>query len=190
MVICIMSYLSTANVNGVTVPASLTKYYAQGYDQTSKPVARVGEGVFSSVYGIKASAADMQKFLSAAVGLPGTPPRVFYPMRLTQSMFLRKNNEYQGLAWQIHAIRNNTDINGLLNAVDQSPGVIQEVYERPVYSDKVMADKTGITEGFSAYIAVIPAKKSGIVILVNKNIPDRAIVKLAREILFKVTNLS
>jgi len=183
-------------VNGVTVPKSLTKYYAQGYDQAGKPVAHVGGGIVSSAYGIKASVADMQKFLSAAIGLPGTPPRVFYPMRLTQSMFLKKNNnEYQGLAWQLHPIRNKTDINELRNAADhpdqiKNPVMIEEIYQRPVYSDNLMMDKTGMTEGFSAYIAVIPARKSGIVVLANKHIPDSAMIKLAREMLFTVTNLT
>ena len=180
-------------VNGATVPKSLAKYYAQGYDRAGKAVSPVGEGFYASSYGIKASVADMQKFLSAAIGLPGTPPRVFYPMRLTQSMFIKKNDEFQGLAWQIHPIRNNKDINRLLTIADhpnKSPVIIQEILQRPVYSDNVMMDKTGMTDGFSAYIAVIPAKKSGIVILANKNIPDHVTVKLAREILLGVTNLS
>lgn len=181
-------------VYGVTVPQNLMKYYAEGYDANGKPVSREGLGVFPAAYDIKASALDMQRFLSAAIGLQGTPPRVSYPMKLTQSMFVKLNdNDYQGLAWQIHSIKDTSDINWLLSMSDrQGYGAtdVQMIYQRPVYSGNVLADKTGSTNGFRAYIAVIPNKQSGIVILVNKNIPERAIVKTAREILFKVTNLS
>jgi len=181
-------------VNGVTVPKTLTKYYAEGYDANDNPIPHAHLGLFPAAVGIKASASDMQRFLSAAIGLPGTPPRVFYPMRLTQSMFVRMNdNQYQGLAWQIHSIKDVADISRLLRASDLSDSElinVQEVYQRPVYSGSVLVDKTGATNGFRAYIAVIPNKKSGIVILVNKNVPASAIVKTAREILFKVTNLT
>ena len=181
-------------VNGVSVPNALMKYYAQGYNVNGKPLPREELGVFPAAYDIKASAADMQRFLSAAIGLKDTPPRVLYPMKLTQSMFIKLNdNDYQGLAWQIHSIKDMGDINWLLNMSDrQGYGAadVQTIYQRPVYSGNVLADKTGSTNGFRAYIAVIPNKQSGIVILVNKNIPERAIVKTAREILFKVTNLT
>ncbi len=180
-------------VNGVTVPKSLSKYIAQGYDRANNRVKLEEPGLFPAAYAVKASAADMQKFLSAAIGLKDTPPRVSYPMKLTQSMFFNKENEFQGLAWQVHAIRNSNDINALLQVTDDrllNAVAIQKMYERPVYSGSVMADKTGTTDGFGAYIAVIPNKKSGIVILVNKHVSDKTIVKTAREILLRLTNLS
>lgn len=181
-------------VNGVTVPKTLMQYYAEGYDANNQPVEREGLTLFPASASIKASAADMQRFLSAAIGLKGTPPRVFYPMRLTQSMFVKLNDsDYQGLAWQIHSIKDRSDISRLLNMYDMGtigPTDVQVIYQRPNYSGNVLADKTGATNGFRAYIAVIPNKQSGIVILVNKNVSERAVVKTAREILFKVTNLA
>lgn len=179
-------------VNGVTVPKTLTKYYAQGYDAKGNPAAHDAPGLFPASGGVKASASDMQKFLSAAIGLPGTPPRVFYPMRLTESVFAKMNGDYQGLAWQIHRIESR-DIAGLLNVTarpEMGPIDVQEVYTRPVYNGDALIDKTGTTKGFRAYIAVIPNKKSGIVILANKNVPNSEIVKTAREILFKATKLT
>lgn len=178
-------------VIGVTVPSSLTKYYAQGYSANGESAAHIDSGLFPAAGAVKASASDMQKFLSAAIGLPGTPPRVFYPMRLTQSVFVKMNGDYQGLGWQIHKLESR-DISGLLNvsnARDLGPIDVQEIYTRPVYNGDALIDKTGATKGFRAYIAVIPNKKSGIVILVNKDVPNSAIVKTAREILFKAAKL-
>lgn len=178
-------------VNGVTIPAVYNKYYAQGHDKNGSPVPPVQAGMYTPAYGIKASAVDMQRFLSAAIGLPGTPPRVFYPMRMTQAVYVKMANEYQGLGWIIHKI-GKSDIRNLLNTNDyhaQGPAAIQEVYERAMFGGEALIDKTGTTDGFKAYIAVIPSKQSGIVILANKNVSHEAIVRTARNILFKTTGL-
>jgi beta-lactamase class C len=179
-------------VTGVNVPPALIKYYAQGYDANGNPAAHYTPGMYPAAVGVKASASDMEKFLSAAIGLPGTPPRVFYPMRMTQSVYVKMNDDYQGLGWQIHRLEDG-DAYGLLRVSDKQdmgPIDVQEVYSRPVYNGDALIDKTGTTKGFRAYIAVLPNKKSGIVILANKNVPNSAIVKTGREILFKVAKVT
>jgi beta-lactamase class C len=178
-------------VTGVSIPKNLVKYYAQGYTKNGDVAPHSTAGLFPAAAGVKASAADMQRFLSAAIGLPGTPPRVFYPMRLTESVFVKMGDDFQGLAWQIHPIEK-SDIINLLHVSDVSdfgPIDVQEIFTRPIYNGNALIDKTGATPGFRAYIAVIPNKKSGIVLLANKNVPNSAIVKTAREILFNVTKL-
>jgi beta-lactamase class C len=172
-------------VNGVEVPPGLQKYYAQGYTQSDQTARRVNTNIFPGAYGVKASASDMQKFLRAAIGLPGTPERVLYPMRLTQSVFMRIGKDFQGLGWQIHPIINHklSPLKKVSDRVEFGPMEISEIYQRPTYDGDALIDKTGTTNGFRAYIAVLPNRKSGIVILANKNVPNTAIVKPARELL-------
>jgi len=178
-------------VVGVTIPQKLVKYYAQGYDQNGHVVSHSSIGLFPAAASINASAQDMQRFLSAAIGLPGTPPRVFYPMRMTQSMYVKLADKFQGLAWQIHPISGNNaaDLLYVSDAIDAGSTDVQAIYSRPTYNGNALIDKSGGTQGFRAYVAVLPNKKSGIVILANKNVANYVVVKAARELLFKLTNL-
>ena len=49
--------------------------------------------------------------------------------------------------------------------------------------DNVLINKTGSTSGFGTYVAFVPAKGIGIVMLVNKNYLIAARVKAAYEVL-------
>lgn len=170
----------------------IQQHLAQGYDSRGKPVKPSSLGLFPAAYGVKASAEDMQNFLSAAIGLPGTTERIFYPMRLTQTAFVALPNRLQGLGWQIHRLNSHT-LYSLLRANDVTqlgPLEVIDILNKPTFDGDALIDKTGATSGFRAYIAVIPNKKSGLVILTNKYIPDSEVVKMGRELLFKMTKLA
>lgn len=175
----------------LTVPVKYKANYAQGYDKNGQPVPEMSLGVFPSAYGIKASAGDMQKFLAASIGLPGTPESIFYPMRMTQSPFVRLTDKMQGLGWQIHTLasENIADLLHAPDAMNLGPEKVEDIQEKPVFDGDALIDKTGMTNGFRAYIAVIPNKKTGIVILTNESIADGSIVDAGREILFKLADI-
>lgn len=176
---------------GLVVPAQWKKAIAQGYDGQGSPVKPSPLGAFPSAYGMRASAQDMQHFLAAAIGLPGTPDRILYPIRMTQTAYVELPDWDQGLAWQIHDLSPD-DIKDLLQ--DKQPDLlkpvkVREMIEKPLFDGNSLIDKTGTTQGFRAYIAVIPNKNTGIVILANKTSSDQSIVTTGRNILFKLNAL-
>lgn len=176
----------------LTVPAVLQKFYAHGYDKDGKPVAHFEPQIFPAAGGLKASAGDMQRFLSAAIGLPGTPERLFYPIRMTQSAYIKTPDFLGGLAWLIHPIKSDDDIISLLDVPEKmnfGPLTAETNLDKVVFDGNALIDKTGTTDGFRSYIAVIPNKKSGIVILTNRNISNKEIVGLGRELLFKMSKI-
>ncbi len=178
-------------VVGTEVSPAMMKYYAVGHDKTGNAVAASDFGLYPSAWAVKSTGRDMQRFLSAAIGLPGTSPRLFYPIRMTQVVYVKTPDHYQGLGWQIHPL-NADSISELTNAPERNelgPMDVDEVYLRPVYSGNTLIDKTGTTNGFKAYIAVIPNKKAGIMVMVNKVVQDGNITNPARRILFKTNNL-
>lgn len=176
---------------GLVVPPWLITHYAVGYDENGNEQKPLPTSLLPAAGAIKASAQDMQRFLSAAIGLPGTPEHVLYPMRMTQSVYVELPTKMQGLGWEVHPLEAN-DIKDLLNADENlmKPLPVTEVYDRPRYSGDMLIDKTGGTPGFRAYIAVIPNKKTGIVILTNKFVDGKMIVRAGREILFKLNNIN
>ena len=53
---------------------------------------------------------------------------------------------------------------------------------------KVLLNKTGSTSGFSTYVAFVPARKLGVVLLANKRCPIDARVTIAKEILTRLAD--
>lgn len=173
---------------GYSVSRKLKPFVAQGYDKNGSPVASQQSEVYAAANGIKASAEDMQHFLGAAIGMPGTPDKILYPMRMTQAAYIHLPDMSQGLGWQIHSLEPE-HIAELLNVPDEinkGPIHIDEIVDSPKYDGDDMLDQSGATEGFSAYVALIPNKKTGIVILTNKYVSNGSIVNLGRRVLFKL----
>ena len=176
---------------GLTVPKKLQDFYAKGYSAQGTVQAPISDGLFPAAGAMKASADDMNKFLSAAIGLPQTPESIFYPMRMTQTAYVEVCDNELGLGWEIHEI-SPSKLKALLSDNDRlglQALPVSDVYAEPTFDGNTLIDKTGSTNGFQAYIAVIPGKKTGIVILTNRRVSPNAIATSGREILFKLNGM-
>jgi beta-lactamase class C len=171
---------------GLIVPDELKMHMAQGYDQKGQPSKTQLNSLLPGATSMHFSATDMQHFLSAAVGVPGTPQKILYPMRLTQAAYVRLPSHLQGLAWQIHPLEGDTITSLLQTDVRPTHFAVREVFAKPAFYSNALIDKTSTANGFSTYIAVIPNKKAGIALMANRDIDQAEIVKMGRQLLFKL----
>lgn len=121
------------------VPAQLMSRYAQGYSQEGAPVTHRGKYALPGSGALRSTSTDMLRFLEANLGID-VPKPLNSAMQFAQKPLFKVNDHLtMGLGWQ--------------NFTNKG---------------KLIIDKNGGVPGFSSYIGMLPHKKIGIVILVNK----------------------
>jgi beta-lactamase class C len=169
----------------IRVPLDRMGDYAYGYSKDGKPI-RVTPGVLDSeAYGVKTTAADMIHFVEANINGAGLDDALKRAIATTQAGYFKVGNMTQGLGWEMYAWPANLD--GLLAGNSERVSLEANPATRlapaqPRQSD-VLINKTGSTNGFGAYVAFIPARRIGIVMLANRNYPIPARVKAAFQVL-------
>ncbi|WP_144107012.1 class C beta-lactamase [Paraburkholderia sp. BCC1886] len=173
------------------VPPEHMTDYAQGYRKDGTPV-RVSPGVLATeAYGIKSTAADMNRFVQANMHLLALNDSLQRAITQTHTAYFTSGALTQDLIWEQYpypvALKNLQDGNApaMLNATPAT-AITPPLAPR----DDVWINKTGSTNGFGTYVAFIPAKHLGIVILANRNIPNEDRVNAAYRILSALANRS
>lgn len=168
------------------VPRERMGDYAWGYGKDGKPV-RVTPGVFDAqAYGIKTTAADMIRFVE--LNMHGEAVRddaLRRALDTTRTGYFQVGKMTQGLGWERYAWP--TRLEDLLAGNDarmvlDAQAVQPLVPPQPAPRD-VLVNKTGSTNGFGTYVAFVPARDIGVVMLANRNLPIPARVTAAHGIL-------
>jgi len=147
--------------------------YAQGYDAVGKPARTASGGLLSSSWALKASLDDMAGYLKAAVGDPEIPPALLADMRIAQTGYFQisaaKNGMQTGLGWFVIPFDKLSKEDFISTAASKKrvPRLVKAITS-PQFNAHSLIDKTGATNGFRAYIGVIPDQRAGVVILTNK----------------------
>lgn len=169
------------------VPQAKLANYAQGYTRNDEP-ARLTPGILSSeAYGVRSTATDMIRFVNANLGLEKLDGNIRQAIASTHTGYFAVGAMTQDLVWEQYArpvalktlVQSNSG--ALLKTVP-----VQEIAPPLKPGQDVFVNKTGSTNGFGAYVAFIPQRKLGIVILANKNYPNEDRVTAAVEILTAV----
>ncbi|MFK3850133.1 class C beta-lactamase [Agrobacterium pusense] len=169
------------------VPKAKLANYAQGYTRNDEP-ARLTPGILSSeAYGVRSTATDMIRFVNANLGLEKLDGKIRQAIASTHTGYFAVGAMTQDLVWEQYArpvalktlVQSNSG--ALLKTVP-----VQEIAPPLKLGQDVFVNKTGSTNGFGAYVAFIPQRKLGIVILANKNYPNEDRVTAAVEILTAV----
>lgn len=169
----------------INVPGARMVDYAQGYANESSPV-RMSTGVLSSeVYGIKSTAADVIRFIEANMNLVQLDGKLQRAITDTHTGYFKAGAMTQDLIWEQYPypVALETLLEGNSPAMIFNATPVTQIEPPQTPQENVWINKTGSTNGFGAYVAFVPAKRLGIVILANRNFAIEERVTIAYKIL-------
>jgi len=172
----------------IDVPRARRANYAQGYTSDNAPI-RMGKAVLSApAYGVKSTAGDMIRFVSANMNLIKLDQSLQNALADTHTGYFRLGEMTQDLIWEQYSypVALKTLLAGNSSAVIFNATPVSRLTPPQAPRDDVLINKTGSTNGFGAYVAFVPEKKLGIVILANKSYPIDDRVTIAHQILTKL----
>lgn len=167
------------------VPEDRMDLYAQGYTKGGKPI-RVGPGALDlQAYGMKTGSSDLIGLIEANIQPNAHDRTMQRAIATTQTGYYKVNGMTQGLGWEFYPYP--IELEALLagNAsqmLHESQPVAPLDSPQPAEGD-LLFNKTGSTNGFGSYVAFVPGKSMGIVMLANKNYPIPERLKAAHRIL-------
>jgi len=168
---------------GMHVPEYYKAQCATCYDKVGNKTIGWDDPLLLGSAAIRATSVDMLKFLKAAIGVQG-PPHIKQAMQLTQTPYIIVDAIKHGLGWEINDLTPKPASIG--NLFKGYPAYAVQETER-IFNPNVLLDKEGTTNGFHAYIGVIPSKNSGVVVMINRRLVKGldVIKKMGRDILLQ-----
>lgn len=168
----------------VQIPTEQMMRYAWGY-RDDKPV-RVNPGALDAeAYGLKSSAADMLRFIDANLHPDKLPTPLHQAISSTHRGYYRVGDMTQALGWERYTYPISLEKLQTGNSAEMAlqPQTVEGFsVPKPAEGD-LLLNKTGSTNGFGAYILLLPARDTGLVILANRNYPNAERVRLALQLL-------
>lgn len=168
----------------VQIPAEQMTRYAWGY-RNDRPV-RVNPGALDAeAYGLKSSAADMLRFIDANLHPDKLPAPLHQAISSTHRGYYQVGDMTQALGWERYGYPISLEKLQAGNSAEmalQPKAAERFSVPKPAEGD-LLLNKTGSTNGFGAYILLLPARDTGLVILANRNYPNAERVRLALQLL-------
>jgi beta-lactamase class C len=174
----------------INVPTGQMDRYAQGYTDADAPIRMAPGVLWEQAYGVRTTAGDMLRFVAANMKLLQPDDKWQRAITDTHIGYYRIGAMTQDLIWEQYSYPvASKDLlwgNSTKVSYDANPAVKIDPPSPP--RDDVLINKTGSTNGFGAYVAFVPTKKIGIVLLANKPYSIQARVTLAQEILKRLAD--
>ena len=158
----------------ITVPDAALSHYAFGYSRKDNRAIRVNPGMLDSeAYGAKSSITDMTHFLEAHLGHVALDNDVSAALARTRVAEYDTAHYAQAMIWEAYPwpVTAAQLEAGNSSEMALSPQPLTRHAEGPP-DDAVFFNKTGSTNGFGSYVAMVPSEEIGVVILANRNYPN------------------
>jgi beta-lactamase class C len=172
----------------INIPQAQMENYAQGYTKSDAPI-RMASGVLAhEAYGIRSTAGDMLRFLEGNVGMLPLDGKLQSAIDATHTGYYRTGPMTQDLIWEQYQYPVALDqlLTGNSAKMLYEANSVVKIDPPLQPSGATLLNKTGSTNGFSAYVAFVRGKKLGIVLLANKSYPIDARVTAAYDILTRL----
>lgn len=172
----------------IVVPAAEMKSYAWGYSRDNKP-SRVSSALLAvEAYGVKSNAIDMVRFLEANMGVGIVPPKLARALEATHTGYFRSGELIQDLIWEQYPwpVTPEKIAAGNASQMALKPHPATAINPPMPPRGDVLVNKTGSTNGFGAYVAFVPEKKIGIVMLANRIYPNDVRARAALRVLSRL----
>ncbi len=165
----------------LNVPESRRADYAQGYASDDTP-ARMTPGVIGAqAYGIRTTATDLIRYVQANMGERPIDRTWQRAITATHTGYFAAGPMTQDLVWEHYPypVRLDTLLAGNSPQMIYEPHAVSELRPPMRPRAEVWINKTGSTRGFSAYVAFVPARHIGVVVLANKSYPIADRIRVA-----------
>lgn len=165
----------------INVPKEQKEHYAFGYDQLNQPI-RVSPGALDAqAYGVKSSLPDMLKFLNTNLNPEESNSDFKKAILETHKGYFKLGNMTQALGWESFSYPTTLEILQESNSEKVVMRLNPVVKETTQEKSKVF-HKTGSTNGFGTYVFFVPEENFGLVMLMNKKIPNEERIKAAYKV--------
>jgi len=161
----------------IDIPAGELAQYAWGYGDNGRPIRMKLGTLGHEAYGVRATAADVIRFVQENIDPSSLSATLRSAILATHTGYFQAGVMTQDLIWEQYpypvALSSLLKGNAPKMIFDATPVRAIEPPQAPHAS--VWLNKTGSTNGFAAYAAIVPSRKLGIVLLANHSypIPDR-----------------
>ncbi|NIA71577.1 beta-lactamase [Pelagibius litoralis] len=170
----------------VEVPAEAMERYAFGYDRkTNKPI-RINPGVLADeAYGVKSSARDMLRLLDLELGQADAAPALKAALERTRQGQSKTAYYVQAMIWEQYPWPVGVEQMVKGNGYDfiLKPQPVEPIDPPLPPQQNVILNKTGSTFGFGGYVALLPGKGLGVVVLANRNFPNEARIRATYDLI-------
>ncbi len=161
----------------IDIPSDKIEAYAFGYDRKTDAPIRVTPGVLDAeAYGVKSTARDMLKLLDIELGTGAVSHELQQAIKRTQQGQYKTALFTQDMIWEQYpwpvAVKQMVEGNGYDFILKPQP--VEKIDPTLAPQKQVILNKTGSTNGFGGYVAMIPSERLGVVVLANKNYPNEA----------------
>lgn len=179
--------------SGLDIPHEKQKNLASGFTNQGQLVKHLPSGLLLGAWAMKVSPRDMQNYLKAALGLFPVSEKIHQAMITSQTAYylMPEQGTLLGLGWTITPLDKTSNIYKLTHNPPHYHFAAYKVQalKKPTFNANSLIEKVGATDGFRSYIAIIPNKQAGIVILANRYFGSGDLPNLANKLLFQITGM-